>query len=196
MKKILIALIIIILIAGLGYFAHIKIEESKPVTIQSNYSVFSLTFPGSLKVKEADKSKDSNYVLDVFSSKSKFILYSSIISASNLADTDINTAITAEKNDLTNVKKDAKNISEISKADIPNVESYKYSYEYYENDKLKTNLYSEVYWIKTSRYIYVLDFEIPLKSKNHYSKVFTEVANSFKELQGTYNVDISNTISQ
>ena len=45
----------------------------------------------------------------------------------------------------------------------------------------KSDLYSNVVWIKTQKQIYILDFEVISKNKDKYITVFDDIANSFKE---------------
>ena len=88
--------------------------------------------------------------------------------------------ITSEKDNVSNARENARDISDIIQMNVPNCESYKYTFTYYDSS-LETDLYSNVVWIKTDKHIYILDFEVILDNKDKYVTIFDDITNSFKE---------------
>ena len=95
-------------------------------------------------------------------------------------DVNLKDAITAEKDNISNARENVKDLSDIIEMSIPNCEAYKYSFTYYDSS-LESDLYSNVVWIKTSKNIYILDFEVILANKDKYVTIFDDIANSFVE---------------
>ena len=139
---------------------------------------FSVQIPGKVDFKEA-ASGSSEYVLDLYSLKDQMMLYSTII---DNVDNNISLeeAITSEKDNVSNARENARDISDVIKIDVPNCEAYKYTFTYYDSS-LETDLHSNVVWIKTDKHIYILDFEVVLENKDKYEPIFDQITTSFKE---------------
>ena len=88
--------------------------------------------------------------------------------------------ITSEKDNVSNARENARDISDVIKMDVPNCEAYKYTFTYYDSS-LETDLHSNVVWIKTDKHIYILDFEVILENKDKYEPIFDQITTSFKE---------------
>ena len=148
------------------------------VTVTSSNNEFSIQIPGKVDFKEA-ASGSSEYVLDLYSLKDQMMLYSTII---DNVDNNISLeeAITSEKDNVSNARENARDISDVIKMDVPNCEAYKYTFTYYDSS-LETDLYSNVVWIQTEKNTYILDFEVILENKDKYTTIFDDIATSFKE---------------
>lgn len=176
-KKVLISIAIILVIAIL-VFAGFKIYKYvTPVTVTSNNNEFSLQIPGKVDFKEA-ASGSSEYVLDLYSVKDQMMLYSTILDTN--IDMDLKTAITAEKDNISNSRENAKVATDVTQMNIPNCEAYKYAFTYHDPN-FESDLYSTVVWIKTDKHIYILDFEVISDKQNKYIPIFDDIANSFVE---------------
>lgn len=149
-----------------------------PVTVTSKYNELCVQIPGKVDFKEA-ASGSSEYVLDLYSLKDQMMLYSTII---DNVDNNISLeeAITSEKDNVSNARENARDISDVIKIDVPNCEAYKYTFTYYDSS-LETDLHSNVVWIKTDKHIYILDFEVVLENKDKYEPIFDQITTSFKE---------------
>lgn len=176
-KKIIIIIVVILLIALLGFAGFSIYKYVTPVTFTSNDNSFSITLPGSANCKES-ASGSSSYILDLYSLKDEMMLYTSKLEKT--VDINMEEIINSEKEGLSSIKENVRDISETSKIDIPNTESYKYTFTYYDST-LSSDLYSEVVWIQTEKNIYIIDFEVVMENKDKYVEEFDEIAKSFKE---------------
>lgn len=178
LKKVFIIIVIIIILILLGFGIYSLYKYLTPVTVTSSNNEFSIQIPGKVDFKEA-ASGSSEYVLDLYSLKDQMMLYSTII---DNVDNNISLeeAITSEKDNVSNARENARDISDIIKMDVPNCEAYKYTFTYYDSS-LETDLHSNVVWIKTDKHIYILDFEVILENKDKYEPIFDDITNSFKE---------------
>ena len=169
-------IILIIILLGFGIYSLYKYLT--PVTVTSSNNEFSIQIPGKVDFKEA-ASGSSEYVLDLYSLKDQMMLYSTII---DNVDNNISLeeAITSEKDNVSNARENARDISDVIKMDVPNCEAYKYTFTYYDSS-LETDLYSNVVWIQTEKNTYILDFEVILENKDKYTTIFDDIATSFKE---------------
>lgn len=178
LKKVFIIIVIILILILLGFGIYSLYKYLTPVTVTSSNNEFSIQIPGKVDFKEA-ASGSSEYVLDLYSLKDQMMLYSTII---DNVDNNISLeeAITSEKDNVSNARENAKDISDVIKMDVPNCEAYKYTFTYYDSS-LETDLHSNVVWIKTDKHIYILDFEVILENKDKYTTIFDDIATSFKE---------------
>lgn len=178
LKKVFIIIVIILILILLGFGIYSLYKYLTPVTVTSSNNEFSIQIPGKVDFKEA-ASGSSEYVLDLYSLKDQMMLYSTII---DNVDNNISLeeAITSEKDNVSNARENARDISDVIKMDIPNCEAYKYTFTYYDSS-LETDLYSNVVWIQTEKNTYILDFEVILENKDKYTTIFDDIATSFKE---------------
>lgn len=178
LKKVFIIIVIILILILLGFGIYSLYKYLTPVTVTSSNNEFSIQIPGKVDFKEA-ASGSSEYVLDIYSLKDQMMLYSTII---NNVDGNISLeeAITSEKDNISNARENARDISDVIKMDIPNCEAYKYTFTYYDSI-LETDLYSNVVWIQTEKNTYILDFEVIAENKDKYTTIFDDIATSFKE---------------
>ena len=178
LKKLFIIIVIILILILLGFGIYSLYKYLTPVTVTSSNNEFSIQIPGKVDFKEA-ASGSSEYVLDLYSLKDQMMLYSTII---DNVDNNISLeeAITSEKDNVSNARENARDISDVIKMDVPNCEAYKYTFTYYDSS-LETDLHSNVVWIKTDKHIYILDFEVILENKDKYTTIFDDIATSFKE---------------
>ena len=163
LKKVFIIIVIILILILLGFGIYSLYKYLTPVTVTSSNNEFSIQIPGKVDFKEA-ASGSSEYVLDLYSLKDQMMLYSTII---DNVDNNISLeeAITSEKDNVSNARENARDISDVIKMDVPNCEAYKYTFTYYDSS-LETDLHSNVVWIKTDKHIYILDFEVILENKD------------------------------
>ena len=178
LKKVFIIIVIILILILLGFGIYSVYKYLTPVTVTSSNNEFSVQIPGKVDFKEA-ASGSSEYVLDLYSLKDQMMLYSTII---DNVDNNISLeeAITSEKDNVSNARENARDISDVIKMDVPNCEAYKYTFTYYDSS-LETDLYSNVVWIQTEKNTYILDFEVILENKDKYTTIFDDIATSFKE---------------
>lgn len=178
LKKVFIIIVIILILILLGFGIYSVYKYLTPVTVTSSNNEFSIQIPGKVDFKEA-ASGSSEYVLDLYSLKDQMMLYSTII---DNVDNNISLeeAITSEKDNVSNARENARDISDVIKMDVPNCEAYKYTFTYYDSS-LETDLHSNVVWIKTDKHIYILDFEVVLENKDKYEPIFDQITTSFKE---------------
>lgn len=178
LKKVFIIIVIILILILLGFGISSLYKYLTPVTVTSSNNEFSIQIPGKVDFKEA-ASGSSEYVLDLYSLKDQMMLYSTII---DNVDNNISLeeVITSEKDNVSNARENARDISDVIKMDVPNCEAYKYTFTYYDSS-LEADLYSNVVWIKTDKHIYILDFEVILENKDKYSTIFDDITNSFVE---------------
>lgn len=178
LKKLFIIIVIILILILLGFGIYSLYKYLTPVTVTSSNNEFSIQIPGKVDFKEA-ASGSSEYVLDLYSLKDQMMLYSTII---DNVDNNISLeeAITSEKDNVSNARENARDISDVIKIDVPNCEAYKYTFTYYDSS-LETDLYSNVVWIQTEKNTYILDFEVILENKDKYTTIFDDIATSFKE---------------
>lgn len=178
LKKVFIIIVIILILILLGFGIYSVYKYLTPVTVTSSNNEFSVQIPGKVDFKEA-ASGSSEYVLDLYSLKDQMMLYSTII---DNVDNNISLeeAITSEKDNVSNARENARDISDVIKIDVPNCEAYKYTFTYYDSS-LETDLHSNVVWIKTDKHIYILDFEVVLENKDKYEPIFDQITTSFKE---------------
>lgn len=178
LKKVFIIIVIILILILLGFGIYSLYKYLTPVTVTSSNNEFSVQIPGKVDFKEA-ASGSSEYVLDLYSLKDQMMLYSTII---DNVDNNISLeeAITSEKDNVSNARENARDISDVIKIDVPNCEAYKYTFTYYDSS-LETDLHSNVVWIKTDKHIYILDFEVILENKDKYEPIFDQITTSFKE---------------
>ena len=178
LKKVFIIILIILILILLGFGIYSLYKYLTPVTVTSSNNEFSIQIPGKVDFKEA-ASGSSEYVLDLYSLKDQMMLYSTII---DNVDNNISLeeAITSEKDNVSNARENARDISDVIKMDVPNCEAYKYTFTYYDSS-LETDLYSNVVWIQTEKNTYILDFEVILENKDKYTTIFDDIATSFKE---------------
>lgn len=178
LKKVFTIIVIILILILLGFGIYSLYKYLTPVTVTSSNNEFSVQIPGKVDFKEA-ASGSSEYVLDLYSLKDQMMLYSTII---DNVDNNINLeeAITSEKDNVSNARENARDISEVIKIDVPNCAAYKYTFTYYDSS-LETDLHSNVVWIKTDKHIYILDFEVILENKDKYEPIFDQITTSFKE---------------
>lgn len=178
LKKVFIIIVIILILMLLGFGIYSLYKYLTPVTVTSSKNEFSIQIPGKVDFKEA-ASGSSEYVLDLYSLKDQMMLYSTII---DNVDNNISLeeAITSEKDNVSNARENARDISDVIKMDVPNCEAYKYTFTYYDSS-LETDLHSNVVWIKTDKHIYILDFEVILGNKDKYEPIFDQITTSFKE---------------
>ena len=157
LKKVFIIIVIILILILLGFGIYSLYKYLTPVTVTSSNNEFSIQIPGKVDFKEA-ASGSSEYVLDLYSLKDQMMLYSTII---DNVDNNISLeeAITSEKDNVSNARENARDISDVIKMDVPNCEAYKYTFTYYDSS-LETDLYSNVVWIQTEKNTYILDFEV------------------------------------
>ena len=178
LKKVFIIIVIILILILLGFGIYSLYKYLTPVTVTSSNNEFNIQIPGKVDFKEA-ASGSSEYVLDLYSLKDQMMLYSTII---DNVDNNISLeeAITSEKDNVSNARENARDISDVIKMDVPNCEAYKYTFTYYDSS-LETDLHSNVVWIKTDKHIYILDFEVILENKDKYEPIFDQITTSFKE---------------
>lgn len=178
LKKVFIIIVIILILILLGFGIYSLYKYLTPVTVTSSNNEFSIQIPGKVDFKEA-ASGSSEYVLDLYSLKDQMMLYSTIIDnvENNIS---LEEAITSEKDNISNARENARDISDVIKMDVPNCEAYKYTFTYYDSS-LETDLYSNVVWIQTEKNTYILDFEVILENKDKYTTIFDDIATSFKE---------------
>ncbi len=178
LKKVFIIIVIILILILLGFGIYSLYKYLTPVTVTSSNNEFSIQIPGKVDFKEA-ASGSSEYVLDLYSLKDQMMLYSTII---DNVDNNISLeeAINSEKDNVSNARENARDISDVIKMDVPNCEAYKYTFTYYDSS-LETDLHSNVVWIKTDKHIYILDFEVILENKDKYEPIFDQITTSFKE---------------
>lgn len=178
LKKVFIIIVIILILILLGFGIYSLYKYLTPVTVTSSNNEFSVQIPGKVDFKEA-ASGSSEYVLDLYSLKDQMMLYSTII---DNVDNNISLeeAITSEKDNVSNARENARDISDVIKIDVPNCEAYKYTFTYYDSS-LETDLHSNVVLIKTDKHIYILDFEVVLENKDKYEPIFDQITTSFKE---------------
>ena len=178
LKKVFIIIVIILILILLGFGIYSLYKYLAPVTVTSSNNEFSIQIPGKVDFKEA-ASGSSEYVLDLYSLKDQMMLYSTII---DNVDNNISLeeAITSEKDNVSNARENARDISDVIKMDVPNCEAYKYTFTYYDTS-LETDILSNVVWIKTDKHIYILDFEVILENKDKYEPIFDQITTSFKE---------------
>lgn len=178
LKKVFIIIVIILILILLGFGIYSLYKYLTPVTVTSSNNEFSIQIPGKVDFKEA-ASGSSEYVLDLYSLKDQMMLYSTIIDNVN-NNISLEEAITSEKDNVSNARENARDISDVIKMDVPNCEAYKYTFTYYDSS-LETDLYSNVVWIQTEKNTYILDFEVILENKDKYTTIFDDIATSFKE---------------
>lgn len=178
LKKVFIIIVIILILILLGFGIYSLYKYLTPVTVTSSNNEFSIQIPGKVDFKEA-ASGSSEYVLDLYSLKDQMMLYSTIIDNVN-NNISLEEAITSEKDNVSNARENARDISDVIKIDVPNCEAYKYTFTYYDSS-LETDLYSNVVWIQTEKNTYILDFEVILENKDKYTTIFDDIATSFKE---------------
>ena len=147
LKKVFIIIVIILILILLGFGIYSLYKYLTPVTVTSSNNEFSIQIPGKVDFKEA-ASGSSEYVLDLYSLKDQMMLYSTII---DNVDNNISLeeAITSEKDNVSNARENARDISDVIKMDVPNCEAYKYTFTYYDSS-LETDLYSNVCLLYTS----------------------------------------------
>ncbi len=141
LKKVFIIIVIILILILLGFGIYSVYKYLTPVTVTSSNNEFSVQIPGKVDFKEA-ASGSSEYVLDLYSLKDQMMLYSTII---DNVDNNISLeeAITSEKDNVSNARENARDISDVIKIDVPNCEAYKYTFTYYDSS-LETDLHSNV----------------------------------------------------
>ena len=137
LKKVFIIIVIILILILLGFGIYSVYKYLTPVTVTSSNNEFSIQIPGKVDFKEA-ASGSSEYVLDLYSLKDQMMLYSTII---DNVDNNISLeeAITSEKDNVSNARENARDISDVIKIDVPNCEAYKYTFTYYDSS-LETDL--------------------------------------------------------
>ena len=128
LKKVFIIIVIILILILLGFGIYSVYKYLTPVTVTSSNNEFSVQIPGKVDFKEA-ASGSSEYVLDLYSLKDQMMLYSTII---DNVDNNISLeeAITSEKDNVSNARENARDISDVIKMDVPNCEAYKYTFTY------------------------------------------------------------------
>lgn len=178
LKKVINIIVIILILILLGFGIYSLYKYLTPVTVTSSNNEFSIQIPGKVDFKEA-ASGSSEYVLDLYSLKDQMMLYSTIIDNVD-GNISLEEVITSEKDNVSNARENARDISDVIKIDVPNCEAYKYTFTYYDSS-LETDLYSNVVWIKTNKHIYILDFEVILENKDKYEPIFDQITTSFKE---------------
>ena len=138
LKKVFIIIVIILILILLGFGIYSLYKYLTPVTVTSSNNEFSIQIPGKVDFKEA-ASGSSEYVLDLYSLKDQMMLYSTII---DNVDNNISLeeAITSEKDNVSNARENARDISDVIKMDVPNCEAYKYTFTYYDSS-LETDLH-------------------------------------------------------
>ena len=126
LKKVFIIIVIILILILLGFGIYSLYKYLTPVTVTSSNNEFSIQIPGKVDFKEA-ASGSSEYVLDLYSLKDQMMLYSTII---DNVDNNISLeeAITSEKDNVSNARENARDISDVIKMDVPNCEAYKYTF--------------------------------------------------------------------
>ena len=176
-KKIIIVIVTILIICLLVFAGFSIYKYVTPVTVTASDNSFSLTLPGKLNIKET-ASGSSEYILDLYSLKDEMMLYTTKFEKS--VDINLEDIINSDKDGLAEIKENVRDVSDTSTIDIPNTESYKYTFTYHDST-LNSDLYSEVVWISTDKNIYILDFEVVTENKDKYVDTFDEIAKTFVE---------------
>jgi len=149
-------------------------DAPSPVEITSNDGTFKLTIPG-----EVEFTRKTTETLDIYSSKDEMILTSSVIQKKE--DVNLKDIASLEMAGLYSNKTNLNDVSELSQIAIMDYEAYKYSYIYFD-DEYNSDFYTEVIWIATDKYLYVLDLEVITKNQEEYKPIFENIINSFEEI--------------
>lgn len=174
-KKILYVSLIIVVIVAITIIVCFFIYQNQFTTLYSKNNVFSIVVPNNLNFKTAF-SEDTNFQLDIYSTKSETILYTSIIPKNSYEFDEI---VKNDKNDMILNTDSIKNVSDIIKVNIKNYEAYQYEYKYI-SDYGQQHCF--VVWIKTDQNIYILNIEISENSMEQYKEVITNIISSFTEI--------------
>ena len=181
-KKILIALLIIFIIAGLILWKVFSpSEKSSSITIKdevteskfySKNKNFSLTLSSSYNFTQHEST--TNYILELRNENNLniFVAEENLlqnISFSELVEADLKSYVSQFEN--------SSNISNVSEFDRGGKPAYTYSLHYLDTNT-KTAFYIQTIWIEHNNKYYIIDIEFPLNSLNENSKIINEVLNS------------------
>lgn len=181
-KKILIALLIIFIIAGLILWKVFSpSEKSSAITIKdevteskfySKNKNFSLTLSSSYNFTQHEST--TNYILELRNENNLniFVAEENLlqnISFSELVESDLKSYVSQFEN--------SSNISNVSEFDRGGKPAYTYSLHYLDTNT-KTAFYIQTIWIEHNNKYYIIDIEFPLNSLNENSKIINEVLNS------------------
>ena len=181
-KKILIALLIVFIIAGLILWKVFSPnEESSSITIKdevteskfySKNKNFSLTLSSSYNFTQHEST--TNYILELRNENNLniFVAEENLlqnISFSKLVEADLKSYVSQFEN--------SSNISNVSEFDRGGKPAYTYSLHYLDTNT-KTAFYIQTIWIEHNNKYYIIDIEFPLNSLNENSKIINEVLNS------------------
>lgn len=181
-KKILIVLLIIFIIAGLILWKvfspseeSLSVKTKNEVTESKFYSKnknFSLTLSNSYNFIQFDPVQ--NHILELRNENNLniFVAEENLIhnlTLSELAEADLKSYVAQFEN--------SSNISNVSEFDRGGKPAYTYSLHYLDSNT-KTAYYLQTIWIEYNDKYYIIDIEFPLSSLNENSKIVNDVLNS------------------
>ena len=181
-KKILIVLLIIFIIAGLILWKvfspseeSLSVKTKNEVTESKFYSKnknFSLTLSNSYNFIQFDPAQ--NHILELRNENNLniFVAEENLIqnlTLSELAEADLKSYVAQFEN--------SSNISNVSEFDRGGKPAYTYSLHYLDSNT-KTAYYLQTIWIEYNDKYYIIDIEFPLSSLNENSKIVNDVLNS------------------
>ena len=171
---ILVTIVTIFILCIVGYFLY---DYFTPSTVTSTDQKFSLTIPGKVKYKTR-QDENKNYNLELYSIKDEMFIYSTVIEKTE--PVQVKNAVQMEKDDLANVRKELKDITDISERSLDSGNAYEYSYTYYD-ESYQDHLFAQIVWIETEKNIYILDCEVITKNQEKYKPIFNKIISSFDE---------------
>ncbi len=177
-KKVIIAILIfLLLVIGILVGLYLHNIYCKSTTISSIDNTFSITVPNKVRYK-VKESSDENYSLEFYSVKDEMFFYSTVINKKY--DLDLENNVRTEKENIIKNLSSVNIISDVSRINIKDYNSYKYSYTY-KDESFGKDLYAEIVWIETNSKIYILDLEVITENMDKYKTIFEQIQNSFIE---------------
>lgn len=181
-KKILIALLIILIIIGLILWKVFSPSEESPsvkiedeITESKFYSKnknFSLTLSSSYNFIQFDP--DQIHILELRNENNLNIFVAEENLLQNLTLAELATADLKSYVAQFEKSSDISNVSEFDRGGKP---AYTYSLHYLDSNT-KTAYYLQTIWIEYNDKYYIIDIEFPLNSLNENSKIINDVLNS------------------
>ena len=133
---------------------------------------YKVSIPNNLDYKSVET---SNYSLNLYSKKYESYIYGSSIF--KMREINLYDLILNDKNTFIDNPEHIINSSDITPISICDFSGYEYTIEYFDSD-YNGNFYSNVVWIETDDYIYVLNFEIKLENIDNTKLVLNDIKNS------------------
>ncbi len=188
-KKIAIAVFIILFLIILFFDLFSNLFKEKPTTIQektqeaqnpntifyNNDKTISIELSKQYELSQYTSSND--YLLELRSPNNLDIFISKI----DLVDgKTLKEVASADSNSYIENFKTYSNLSSLSEFDFNNNTAYTYSFHYLDSSN-KTPFYLQIVWLQTENCYYIFDVEFPVENMANYTKIVNEILTSFKE---------------